>query len=67
MKSRHKLSKNCSILGKNCEISGPYNFYYFYTFAICKMNEKPGQMCQKCLTTNSVAVFFGRSRILPII
>ena len=27
MKSRrHKLSKNCSIHGKNREISGPYNF-----------------------------------------
>ena len=26
VKSRHKLSKNCSINGKNCEISGPYNF-----------------------------------------
>ena len=27
MKSRQKLSKNFSIHGKNCEISGPYNFW----------------------------------------
>ena len=27
MKSHHKLSKNCSIHGKNREISGPYDFW----------------------------------------
>ena len=27
MESRHKLSKNCSLQGKNCEISGTYNFW----------------------------------------
>ena len=27
MKSRHRLSKNCSINGKYCEIFGPYNFW----------------------------------------
>ena len=27
MKSRHKLSKNCSMHGKCCEFSGPYNFW----------------------------------------
>ena len=27
MKSHHKQSKNCSIHGKDCEISGPYNFW----------------------------------------
>ena len=27
MKNRHKLSKNSSICGKNCKISGPYNFW----------------------------------------
>ena len=27
MKSHHKQSKNCSIQGKDCEISGPYNFW----------------------------------------
>ena len=27
MKSRHKLSKNCSTHGENCEISGPHNFW----------------------------------------
>ena len=27
MKSRSKLSKNCSMHGKNHEISGPYNFW----------------------------------------
>ena len=45
MKSRHELSKNCSIHGRNCQISGPYNFWisvksnipdvwnsYFWTF-----------------------------------
>ena len=27
MKIRRKLAKNCSTYGKNCEISGPYNFW----------------------------------------
>ena len=27
MKSCHKLSENCSMYGKNCEISGSYNFW----------------------------------------
>ena len=27
MKSHYKQSKNCSIHGKDCEISGPYNFW----------------------------------------
>ena len=27
MKIRRKLANNCSIHGKNCEISGPYNFW----------------------------------------
>ena len=34
-------------------------------FIISKMNEKPGQVYQKCLITYSVAVFFSRSRISP--
>ena len=36
-------------------------------FIICKMSEKPGQLYQKCLIAYSVAVIFGRSRILPLI
>ena len=36
-------------------------------FIICKMNEKPGKMYQKCLITYSVAVFCGSSRISPIL
>ena len=31
-KSRHELSKNRSMQDKNCEISGPYNFYTFRCF-----------------------------------
>ena len=27
MKSRRKFSKNCSIYGKKCDISGPYKFW----------------------------------------
>ena len=32
MKSRHKLFKNYNVHGKNCEVSGSYNFYTLRCF-----------------------------------
>ena len=60
MVSRHKLSKNCSLHGKNCEISGTYNFWTsvksnihdvwnwnFWTFC----TPPPPQWLRPCLKT----------------
>ena len=66
-KSRHELSKNRSMRVKIVKYLVRIIFIPLDAFIICKMNEKPGKMYQKCLITYSVAVFCGSFRISPIL
>ena len=66
-----KSAKNCLKIVANMVKIGKFLvriiFIPWDAFIICKINKKPGQMYQKCHITCSVAVLFGRSRILPVI